>query len=244
MTELETVTSEENEATQQDSVKLIEVDNPSAEEMAGITEQITANFDFDVNTKPTRFNFKKSTDKDTGIETIRSPVELAIPYPSVQGIVAILEAGGKQLELLMDAVESVVNGAARELLYDDVTLNAATFPVDKISWDAISKIPKAQRRGGGIPKETWEDFAKDYCAVMPEVTGKTPDQIANMAKILTQKLNPVKTNEPVLNLVVEQLALYLDESANAADFQECVEFLLNKADTFLNVSPEDLLANL
>ena len=45
----------------------------------------------------------------------------------------------------------------------------------------------------------------------------------------------------VLNLLVEQLAIYADNSANAEDFKECVEFLVNKADTFLNISPEELL---
>ena len=223
---------------------VIAAPNPTTEEMTAILADIKVNYDSSVVTKPVQFNFKKSVDKDTKIETIRNAVQLAMPYPSIEGIVAILEAGGKQLELLQEAIEKVINDAARELLYEDVTLSAATFPVDKVSWDAISKQPKAQRRGGGIAKETWEGFAQDYIDVMPAVTGKTIEQIANAAKILMGKLAQVKTNEPVLQLLVNQLAIYAENSPNIGEFQECIEFLLNKAETFLNVSDEELLANL
>ena len=223
---------------------VIAAPNPNKEEMEALLANITLGFDSKVDTKPIQFNFKKSTDKDTKIETIRNAVQLAIPYPSVEGIVGILEAGGKQLELLQEAIEKVINDAARELLYEDVTLTAGSFPVTKISWDAISKQPKAQRRGGGIPKEVWEAFAQDYIDVMPEVTGKTIEQIANAAKILMGKLAQVKTNEPVLQLLVGQIAVYTENSPNIAEYQECIEFLLNKAEAFLNVSDEELLANL
>lgn len=226
------------------NTRVITVENPSTEEMQAICENIKVNYDFHVAMKSVNFNFKKSKDKDTGIETIRDTVQLGIPYPSVEGIVAILEAGGKGLDLLVESMENVVNAAAREVLYEDLTLTAATFPVDKISWEAIANQPKAQRRGGGIPKEIWEGFGQDYVEVMPDVTGKTIEQIANAAKILTNKLTQVRTNEPVLRLLVEQLAVYAEHSPNATEYEDCIAFLLNKADTFLNVSEEELLANL
>jgi hypothetical protein len=221
--------------------------NPTAEDMTGIIEHINVNYNFKVNTKPVNFNFKKTKDKITGIETIRDTVQLAIPYPSVDGIVEILQKGEKGLELLIEAMENVVNTAARDLLSDGPeghALNAATFPTEKVSWEAIANQPKAQRRGGGIPKETWEAFATDYVEVMPEATGKSIEQVANMAKILVGKLSACRTREVVLNLVVQQLALYAEHSPNIEDYQECVAFLLNKAETFLNVSDEELTANL
>lgn len=226
------------------SPQVIEVQNPTSEEMASLRQNIKANYDFNVVVKPVTFNFKKSKDKDTGIETIRKPVELAIPYPSVEGIIAILEAGGKGLELLIESMETVVNNAARDHLYEDLTLTAATFPVDKISWEFIANIPKAQRKGGGIPKEVWEAFTQDYMEVMPEATDKSIEQVARAAKILGNKLAAVKTNQPVLDLLVAQLAIYAEASPNAEEYTDCVEFLLNKADGFLNLSEEDLLANL
>ena len=245
-TELE-VLGRNTEATTLDNeskVVVVEVANHSVEEASELAKHIKVNFDFDVNVKPVVFNFKKSKDKDTGIETLRKPVQLAIPYPSVQGIMAILEAGGKELDLLIEAMENVVNSSAREILYEDLTLTAATFPVERLSWLAIASVPKVQRRGGGIPKETWDAFCQDYCEVMPEATGKTPEQVANAAKILGQKLQPVKTNEVVIQLLVAQLTMYAEATPNLDEFSDCVEFLLAKAETFLNVSEEDLLANL
>ena len=242
-TEENAATAAEVEVTEPSQV-VIEANNPSTEEMAGITETIKVNYDFSVDVKPVTFNFKKSKDKDTGIETIREAVQLAIPYPSVDGIVAILENGGKELELLQDAIGDVINAQARELLYEDTAMSAATLPVDKLSWKFIANMPKAQRRGGGIPKETWEAFGKDYIAVMPAATGKNTEQVTNMAKILTTKLANVKTNKDVLELVVEQITIYADNSENVADFADCVEFLAKKADDLLNVSPEELLAAL
>lgn len=236
--------TEESQPEANTKVINIEVANPTSEEMREICENIKVNYDFSVTTKAVVFNFKKTKDKITGIETIRTPVHLAIPYPSVEGIVAILEAGGKGLDLLLESMETVTNGQARDLLYEDTSLTAATFPVEKVSWEFIANIPKIQRRGGGIPKETWEAFAKDYIEVMLEVTDKKLEQITNMAKILTDKLVRVRTNEPVLQLVVAQLAVYAEHSSNLGDYEECIAFLLNKAETFLNVSDEDLLANL
>ena len=245
MTETQEVTQEAIEESTSDPKQIVlAVQNPTDEEMAGIRAEIKVNYNFDVVVKPVRFNFKKSVDKLTGIETIREPVDLAIPYPSVDGIVAILQAGGKGLELLIDAMETVVNAQARDLLYDDTTLNAVTFPADKVSWEHIANIPKVQRRGGGIPKETWESFGQDYTECMPSLTGKTLDQVVNMAKILVSKLANIKTHKAALGLVQEQLAIYLESATNAAEYVDCVEFLLNKADMLLNVSDAELLESL
>ena len=218
--------------------------NPTTEEMAALCENIKVNHNFKVDVKPVKFNFKRQKDKDTGLETIREAVELAIAFPSIEGIIAILEAGGKQLELLQDSVEGVITSVARDIIAEDLGINASNFPIDKLTWEAIANMPKAQRRGGGIPKEVWEGFAQDYVEVMPTATGKSVEQITNAAKILQGKLTAVRTNEPVLELLIEQLAIYADNSPNVEEYKECVEFLLNKAETFLNVSPEELLANL
>ena len=200
--------------------------------------------------KVTKFNFKKSTDKETGIVTERQAVELPIPYPSLEGVVNILEKvedDPKGVELLMECVESVINSRVRDFLNDEekgTTYDASNFPYEELSWSKIASLPKAARRGGGIAKETWDAFAADYMEVMPEVTGKTIEQIGNMAKILLNRLTMVKTNKPVLAMVVERLGLYAENSPNVEEFAECIEFLVNKADTFLNVSDEELLSNL
>ena len=248
VTSSEVAMTDSEPATEPDvKQRIIEVASFSKEEMEGIQQEIVANYDDTVNVKPVIFNFKRTKDKETGIETIRKPVELALPYPTVKGIVNMLETGGKDLELLVECVESVVTAAARDLLNEEEKgheYDASTFPTEKVLWSFIAQLPKAQRRGGGIPKDTWDAFGQDYVEVMPEATGKSIDQCANAAKLLVNKLNQVRTNEPVLKLLVEQLGIYAENSPNAEEYADCVAFLLNKADTYLNLSEEDLLANL
>lgn len=224
------------------AVTVVEVQNPTSEELATLVAELNTNENFAA--KGVEFKFKKSIDKDTKHETVRKPVVLAVPYLNVNGLISVIQAGGKGLELLLEAAEGVINAAVRDCLADDYKLNAATFDAAKVSWETIANQPKAQRKGGGIPKETWEAFIVDYIAVMPAATGKTLEQVTNMTKILANRLASVKTNEAVLNVVVEQLTVYLSATTNAEDFAECVETLLSKADQFLNMSDEDLLAAL
>ncbi len=215
---------------------------PTADELKAICADIKAGYNFDVNVKPVLFRFK--TSKDGDVETKREPLELPIPYPSVQGLVAILEGGGKGLELLMDAAESIVTQTARAMITEDVTLGATNFPVEKLSWEAIANMPKAERSGGGIAKEVWEDFAKDYIKVMMEVTGKDLETVTRAAKLLQGKFSACKTNIPVLKKLVEFITIYVDNSKRADEFISCVEFLVDKADKLINTTPEELLANL
>jgi hypothetical protein len=203
---------------------------------------ITANFDNKIDFKEVKFNFRTMKDEATGLETKRATIETKIPVPSVEGIIAILEAGGKSLELLQEAVADVIYQRARELLAEDE--KATDVDVSKLSWEVIANLPKAERKGRGIPKELWEEFAKDYVAVMPSVTGKTAEQVGNAAKILLNKFSAVKTNKPVLSLLKGQLALYLNSSPNAESFMDCVEFLNGKAEQLLNVDEAALTANL
>lgn len=205
---------------------------------------IKANFDNKVDVRDFKFHFKKVKDEATGLESKRPTVELSLPVPSVEGIVSILETGGKGLELLLEAVTDVITNRARELVNDKEDISQDNFPMDDLAWEKIANLPKAERRGGGISKETWEDFAKDYIQVMPAVTGKTAEQVGNAAKILLNKFNAVKTNKPVLKLLKDQIGLYASNSPNAETYTDCISFLVDKADALINMDEAALLANL
>lgn len=211
-------------------------------------ESVVANFDNKVDKVTTKFNFRKVVTKDeaTGVETEtkRPTVELELPLLTVEGVIAALQAGGKQLDLVVEAVRNVQLDRARELVNEKEDITSDNFPYAELSWETIANLPKAERRGGGIPKEMWEDFSKDYIAVMPAVTGKSVEQIANAAKILLNKFQQAKTNKPVLSLLKEQLGIYANSSANAEQFSDCIQFLVEKTETFLKMDDAQLLANL
>lgn len=207
-------------------------------------QNIQANFDNTVDVKEYKFHFKTVKDKESGIETKRPTIEIKLPIPSVEGIIAILEAGGKQLELLQSAVSDIVVAQARSLLSDNENMTADNFPYAQCTWEFVANMPEAEKRGRGIPKEVWEEFAADYIEVMPSITGKTSEQVALAAKLFLNRFQQVKTNKPVIGKLREQLAIYANNSKQAENFADCIKFLDDKANDLLEADETALLANL
>ena len=205
---------------------------------------IIVNFDNKLDYKEAKFGFRKVTDKETGVETKRNTVELAkIPVPSIEGIVAILEAGGKSLDLLLEAVTEVVLTRARDYINENETVTSENFDYAVLDWNVIANLEKEDRRSG-ISKETWDDFAKDYVEVMPAVSGATAEQCATAAKIFVTKFAAVKTKKDLIGKLKIRLSMYVEHSPKAGEFAEVVELLLKKADKLIEakeVSLEDSL---
>lgn len=205
---------------------------------------IKAQFDNKVDVIDAKFHFKKKVDEATKLESKRPTLEFKLPRPSVEGIVDILTAGNqKQVDLLLEAVSNIVLDRAREIVNSDVNeaLTQDNFPISELSWEAIANQPAAERRGGGIAQETWDEFYKDYKAVMPGATGKPLESIERAVKVYATKFNLVKTDKPVLKLLRNQLAMYLNASPNAEVHMECVTFLDKKAETLINSESSSLL---
>lgn len=203
-----------------------------------MTDQITPNSDVLLDQKEFNFRFKK--DK---LGNQRQPVTLTLPVPSVEGIVAILEKGGKGLELLLDVVADTIRSAAASFVSEDEKISQATFPVDKILWDAIANAPRAERKS--IAPELWEAFAADYIEVMPAVTSKSVEVVTNATLVYLKKFSIVKTNKSVLTKLADQLALYVEHSPRASEFTEIIELLNSKLETYLQADEiEQLISNL
>lgn len=220
----------------------------TAEQKEAQHAQIKANFNNEVDIKETNFFFRKvknevkNPDGTTSVvETKRPTVTLPIPVPSVEGIVAILTAGGKQLDLLLEAVTGVVVEQAREYVNENEGVNADNFPYANLSWEKIANLPKAERRGGGISKETWDDFEKDYVEIMPALTGKKKEQVEMAAKVFKTKFQGAQTNKPVLKLLEGQLALYAANTTQGENVLPCIEFLQGKLEKLLNTDETNLL---
>lgn len=225
------------------------VEETKAGEPAPALNAIKANYDSLVDLVETKFHFKKVVSKESGVEYKRPTIEVMIPRPSILGIINILEKpdNEKELALLMDAVQDVIMSRARDLVAEDenyTTENMGSFPFKQLTWEAIANLPKAERRGGGISKELWEGFAADYVAVMPGVTGKAVEKVQKAADVFISKFAAVKTDKPVLKLLKDQLALYVNSTNNGDQFADCIEFLQNKANTLLQADSSKLLDNL
>lgn len=201
-----------------------------------------------VDVKEVTFNFRKTKDTETGVETKRTAVTAKIPVPSIEGIVKMLEEGGKSLELLQTAVESTITDYVKQLLGDDEKITSENFPYDLVSWEIIATLPDTERRGRGIPKETWEDFIKSYIEIMPSLIGKSVDVVKKQASILAQKFQPLKNHEKKNELLpkfIEMLTLYVNNAPEAEQFTGPIEFLIQKAEQFMKAEQStDLAENL
>ena len=184
-----------------------------------------------------KFTFRFKKDK---LGNKRAPVELNLPVPTISGIVDILKAGGKELELLNDAIYGVVKSVASEIVADNANISQDNFPTAQVLWTAIANMPKAER--ATIPQEQWDGFAADYLAVMPGLTGKSADQVGLATQIYLKKFVMVKTNKPILGKLKEQLALYM-ETPNAENFQDVMELLLRRVDAYLSAEEQVILAD-
>lgn len=215
------------------------VQTPQSPVAVSIPIQVIPNFDNKVDVKEFKFHYKKDE-----LGNKRETTELKLPVPSVEGVVAILEDGGKGLDLLLSVIGDAVAGQARAILNENPAMTAAQFPTEQCVWDFIANMPEAEKRGRGIAKEVWEEFAVDYLAIMPGITGKTEEQVSLAAKLFLNKFQSVKSNKPVLKKLKEQLAVYTNGSPNAENFVDCVKFLDEKADTLLIADEAAMLANL
>lgn len=187
-----------------------------------------------------KFHFKKD---DLGNK--RPTINLALPNVTLEGLVNALQ-DAKVQNLVLGAVNDLIYDQARVQVGDDANPVNTQEQLDlsKLSLEFIANLPPAERRGGGISKEVWEAFGKDYLSVMPAITGKTLDQTSNAVKLFLAKFQPCKTNKPVLKVLRDLLAMYVSNTQNLEEFAECVEFLDKKAESLLNMDEAALLANL
>jgi hypothetical protein len=190
--------------------------------------------------KTDKFHFKKDE-----LGNKRPTIELKYPVPTIDGVIAALQ-DQKQAKFILETLAAESYKAARQ------QVGAETNPVNsqeeldlsQLTLEFLANLPEAERRGGGIGKEVWEAFGKDYLEVMPGVTGKSAEQIGNAVKLLLAKLQPVKTNKKVLAFLKEQLALYIRTTENGEEYAECVEFLMGKCDALMAADEAALLSNL
>jgi hypothetical protein len=187
--------------------------------------------------------------KDATLGTKRDSFKIHIPIPTFVGVVEALAKEGKERDYILGLVEADIYNNARAQINDHPEkINPLTqdqIDVSKLTIEAIANTPAAERRGGGIAKEVWEEFAADYVAVMPAILPNVPvDKISNAAQIFLKKFQTAKTNKAVLKVLRGYLAKWFEATPNKEDFMEVYQFLDAKAEEFLNASEESLLSGI
>lgn len=183
---------------------------------------------------PTDFNFRT---KD-GVK--RPTLTLEYDVPTAEGVAELLVSeDAKVVTLITEVVGALLTGHIRgyvdaDLEFDQAKLDALVAE-GKISIAAIANLPKSER--SMLTKEDLEAFAKDYVAIMPEVTGKSAEKVAAAAGLFIERYKRVAGDNAVLSVLRDQLSVFVD--AAGADVLEkherAISFLANKVEELLSV---------
>lgn len=209
------------------------------------TTQVVANFDKTVDQVSMKFRFKK--DK---LGNQRPSFEIQAHVPSVEGIIQILQTGGKGLEYLQELLAAGVRDAIAVDVGDNEsfnqdTYNSATITINgvqlhKYNWEAIANAPREDRRS--IAAEVWEGFAADYVETMVASAGKTKEQAALATTVYLKKFSQVKSNKEIVSKLKDQLGIYMETSKKAEEYSDVLDLLLRKADALLKADEAVILA--
>jgi hypothetical protein len=157
-----------------------------------------------------------------------------------------IEVPAKVAELIKEAVDAVYQDQIRSIVNEKEDISQANFPMDQATWEYIASMDRTSRRGAGISKETWDGFAEDYCKVMPAVTGKSAEAVAQAAQIFVRKFRDVTGNLGVVEKLQTYLSMYMEAPGNKSEeFLDVLEFLGKKAKDLLSAKDKAAaLANL
>lgn len=199
--------------------------------------------------KEEKFSFRTVTTKDEDlgeeIKTKRPTVALNLPIPTAAGLIRALHTE-KNVEYILQLVEDAIVSAARDQVSreNNPVNTQEELDLSKLTIDYLANEPASERKGRGIAKEVWADFAEDYINIMPALINRPKEKVENAAKMFLQKLQPVKGNKVILGALAGYLDTWASNTQNLDAFQECYKFLSDKLDTFLKVSEADMLASL
>lgn len=183
------------------------------------------------------FFFKKKLN-DLGELVKRPTVILDVPIPTYDGLLHDVSNNAKVAEFLLELVADAVKNRVRDMLADDEKplQGQSDLNLNEISLTYIANIPKSERAGGSISKETWEAFERDYTTVM--IDPANPARSKTAAKLFVNKFSTCKTDKKVLSLLQIRLAEWFSKTPEADDFSDVYKYLDDRLTSLLTVNVE------
>lgn len=190
--------------------------------------------------QPFKFNFKTKVIKDENGNKIgegkkQPSIETSLPVLSAAGVITALQAGGKEAEVLLAQVNSIFYQAARAQFDDaidnlpdsNMEISASVLDFDKLTLSYLANLPPSSRGSSALTEDEWNFFYSDYLQVMVAATGKEEKRILNQIEHF-KRPQRVKVNGKVLEVLVDQLSIYVSKSAALEDTATCAERLMTK----------------
>ena len=173
------------------------------------------------------------TDKEGNLVGFKRPsIQLPLYRPVLTSIITLLQNGGPEAELILDAVDGVVFKAAYDILASNPGMTAADFPLEQISLGYLASLPK-ETKSRGIDGELLAAFVEDYKAVMPGLTGKEQARVNNAATLFEKKFASCRNNKDFLQVLRGQLDIYTSNAPRASEFSDVISWLSTRLDELL-----------
>lgn len=143
----------------------------------------------------------------------RPTVTLQIGVPSLDGVATLLASEDQKVQaLVVSLVQDTLTGYVRKFVEDDADFDQAKFDAlvaeGKISIEAIANLPRSERNT--IGKEDLEEFAKDYVAYMPAITGKDVKKVQMAAGLFIERFKRVAGDNAILTVLQTQLGQFVE----------------------------------
>jgi len=201
---------------------------------------------------PFKFNFKSRSIRDeAGNEIGRTKKQpsltVDLPIPSATELQQLLAKSGKEAELILGTVADCVYQAARNQFDDvietlgdsDQELTVGNLDFSRLDFSYLANMPPAARGATAITDAEWQQFFDDYMAVMTVATGKETKRINNHI-IHYKKPQRAKSNKALMQLLIDQLDIYMVSTNNLDDTGPCAIRLRNRFDRWLKEPEEEV----
>lgn len=170
----------------------------------------------------------------------RPTVEVQLDVPNAAGLIALLQSEDPKVTSLMeDLVSSAIGAHIRSFVEADEDFSQETLDAliaeGKVSFEALANLPKSERNT--LTKEQLEEFAKDYIAIMPEVTGKDVKKVQVAAGLFVERFKRVAGDNTVLEVLKDQLGVFLENAGEEvlAKHERAIGYLAEKLEELSSI---------
>lgn len=146
----------------------------------------------------------------------RPTLSLEVNLPNAEDVAnALVSDNPKVSNLIIDAIQSIVIDHIKNYVNDNMDFTQETLDAmvksGQCSLEYIANIPKADRNV--LSKEDLVQFAEDYTAIMPGVTGKDVSRIKAAASLYIERFKRAAGDNPVLQILQAQLEVFVEAAS-------------------------------
>jgi len=174
-------------------------------------------------------------------------VKAILPIPTYEQMIGFLQQGGKEAELMLEALVGEIDRAARQQINEfreekglDVDFKPNDFDLSKLTVTAIANTPRGERGGPAISDEDWTAFLEDYKHVMVDVVGYEAKKVDLAIMHFKVQLRRIKNDKAAVQKLLDLLNLWASKSENLEDHMACYEDLTKRAAKYLKAEEKNV----